>query len=275
MFVKTLGVVGCGLIGGSIALAAKKYECFQRVVGRDIEQNALDFACELGVIDSVWQAGDEVDGVCLAVPTRHIAEHVERLQDEVAESVPIFDVGSVKKSLLGRNGSLPANFVPCHPIAGSHKSGPASADAELFRGNVCVIAPTEATDDAIVSEVATWWRQFGATVHVMDAAKHDEILGVTSHLPHVLACAAVDLVRNQGEATSKLIGSGFRDFSRIAAGNETIWRDIVVDNLTNLRIGFRELSARVETIFELAEEDPTALEDLLREITSYRKSIND
>ena len=275
MLVKTLGIVGCGLIGGSLALAAKKYDCFQRIVGRDLDSEALGTALDLGIIDAVWQEGDRVDAACLAVPTQYIAGSLEQVALEVADSVPIFDVGSVKISATAMLESIPANFVPCHPIAGSHKRGPSAADAELFQGNSCVICPATNTSETMIEMVSDWWRRMGASVILMNALTHDDIVSRTSHLPHLLACAAVELVRNQGESANSLAGSGFRDFSRIAAGDDTVWRHIFVDNLTNLRIGFKKFSAQVEAMLELAEEDPDALEDLLRAIAQYRRSMYD
>lgn len=271
---KTLGVLGCGLIGGSFALAAKKYDCFERVVGRDLDADTLHTAIDQGVVDAEWQNGSPVNAICVAVPTRNIAESVRCLQVEVTKSVPIFDVGSVKATVLNSLNHEFANFVPCHPIAGSHNSGPAAAEADLFQGKTCVISPTQATNQVTVDAVAHWWRQVGATVMFLDADQHDALLATTSHLPHLLSCAAVELVSKTGESAFDLVGSGFKDFSRIAAGNEEIWRSIVVDNLANLRLSFRAFSDVIEHMLELAEQDPQRLENLLRDIAQHRKSMN-
>lgn len=269
-----LGLVGCGLLGGSFALAAKQRGCFSTVLGRDHSESVEETAKQVGIIDDVWSPKTTVDAVCVAVPTHAIASIVESLARELDTDVPIFDVGSVKASVLNELKEVPSNFIPCHPIAGSHASGPEAARADLFQGSVCVISPTQSTNEKLLELVGEWWRDVGSRVITMPANFHDEVVALTSHLPHLVSVAAVELLMNQHRSTEDLLGSGFRDFSRIAAGDAKMWRSIFVDNLDNVRIGFQELATRIEHMLELAESDPDELERKLLRIATFRDSIN-
>ena len=269
-----LGLVGCGLLGGSFALAAKQQGCFSTVLGRDHSDRVEESAKRIRVIDDVWSPGRSVDAVCIAVPTHAIASVVESLASEIGADIPIFDVGSVKASVLSELKGVPSNFIPCHPIAGSHTSGPEAAQADLFQGSVCVISPTESTNRELLKLVGEWWRAVGARVITMFANSHDEGVALTSHLPHLVSVAVVELLMSQERSTEDLIGSGFRDFSRIAGGDAEMWRSIFVDNLDNIRNGFQDLVSRIEHMLALAESDPDELELKLRRIATFRDSIN-
>lgn len=271
----TLGIVGCGMLGGSFALAAKKQGCFGRAVGRDIERATAVRAKKINVIDGLWQPHEQVDAVCVAVPTQHIGSVVSELAAELSPTIPIFDVGSVKSSILADLPELPPNFVPCHPIAGSHKSGPSAARPDLFEGCVCVVSPTSASATPAVDSVSGWWEEVGARVVKMAAGEHDAGVALTSHLPHLLSYALVEMLLNACDANKNLVGSGFRDFSRLAGGDATMWRSIFVDNLDNLRLGFRELIERIERMLDDAESDPDALERALLDIARFREALND
>ena len=269
-----LGVVGCGLLGSSFALAAKRANCFDRILGRDDDQATVQSAIELGIFEGSWCNGESVNAVCVAVPTDRIASIVQDLWEVISQEVPIFDVGSVKSSILQDFDEVPSNYVPCHPIAGSHRSGPHAASADLFEQATCVVTPTPTTDDECLNRVVSWWETVGATVLTMSAAEHDFALALTSHLPHLLSVAAVELLRDKNNVSADFVGGGFRDFSRIAAADARMWQSIFGDNLVNLRQGFRELSTNVETLLTLAESDPEQLESRLRGIAEFRDSLN-
>ncbi len=272
---KVLGLVGCGFLGGSFARASKAAACFDRVLGRDTDSSIEQQAISLNVIDGRWEPNVAVDAICVAVPTCAIAQVVTALWAEVPSHVPIFDVGSVKSSVLNELGDIPSNFVPCHPIAGSHKSGPAASDRELFLGSVCVISPTPSSDERIFDQVRNWWGQVGARVVVMPAQNHDRALAITSHLPHLVSFAAVELLQSESCSAIDLVGSGFRDFSRTASADATMWRSIFVDNLDNLRLAFQALHEHIECMLRLAESDPDGLERKLRAIATFRGSMNE
>ena len=270
-----LGLVGCGLLGGSVALATKQNGCFDKVLGRDADPLRQQEAQDLGVTDGPFNDDSHVDAVCVAVPTQAIAKTIKSLLAEHDSSTPIFDVGSVKASVLTDMQSCPPNFIPCHPIAGSHKSGPGAATADLFRDRVCVLTPTPTTNDELCDKVAGWWRQIGANVLTVSATSHDEAVALTSHLPHLISFAAVSMLKAHDPSTTEMVGKGFIDFSRIAAGDATMWRSIFVDNLDKVRLSFRELVDRAEHMLALAESDPDALERELSEVAAFRDALND
>ena len=269
-----LALIGCGFLGGSFALASKRHGCFDTVLGRDIDHAVEVQAIELGIIEGTLESTKAIDAVCIAVPTHAIAATVQELSREIDVITPMFDVGSVKTSVLRELNKVPPNFVPCHPIAGSHKSGPTAARPELFDGGVCVLTPTCVTTSGALEKVASWWRQIGSTVLTMSASSHDEAVATTSHLPHLVSCAAVALLMDNEFSASDLIGNGYKDFSRIAAGDATMWRSIFVDNLDNLRVSFRDLSTQIERMLALAEADLDELERGLRHIATFRESLN-
>ena len=270
-----LGLVGCGLLGSSFALAARRFGCFDVVLGYDSSREVNLQAMELGVIDGIWNRKIRVDAICIAVPTQAIGAVLREMLDIVQDDVPIFDVGSVKASITVNGESPPSNFIPCHPIAGSHLSGPEAAREDLFKGNVCVVTPTHTSNPTMVDAVVGWWEKVGAQVVQMSAEAHDKSVALTSHLPHLLSYAIVDMLRNACDDTKTLVGSGFLDFSRLAGGDATMWRSIFVDNQDNLRIGFRELAECLTLMLNDAEQNPDDLERKLRAIAVIRGTLDD
>ena len=270
-----LGLVGCGLLGGSFALAAKSHRTFSTVLGRDLNESVLQEARKLGVIDDVWTNGAAVDAVCVAVPVQTIPTIVEHMARELDQDIPFFDVGSVKSSVLNRLDEIPSNFVPCHPIAGSHASGPSAAYASLFEDSVCVITPTPTTNARSIEFVQECWHEVGARTIIMTPDLHDEAVALTSHLPHLVSSAVVGMLMQNEPESGSLTGSGFRDFSRIAAGDARMWRDIFVENLKHLRLSFQSLTEATQELLELAETDPDGLEQRLRLIAGFRDELHD
>ena len=222
---KSLLLIGTGLIGGSFALAAKRAGIFDRVIGVDRDERSLVRALELGVVDVRGQAGAECAAACVAVPAGSIAERVR----DVAKQVPVvFDVGSVKQPIVDALEPVPANFVPCHPVAGSERAGPEAADAGLFRGHAVVLTPVAATDASAVEAVRGYWQAVGASVVVESPAEHDDRLALLSHLPHLVAFAFMEVAG--GAKSLRGAGGGFRDFTRIAASDADVWADILHGN---------------------------------------------
>ena len=271
----TLGLIGCGLLGGSVALALKSSNCFERVLGKDVNQTNLDSALTRGVIDGVLVDTTAADALCVAVPTAAIADVLnEAFHSGVGQHIPTFDVGSVKGSILRSLTHPLPNFVPCHPIAGSHESGPEVADVELFRNSTCIMTPASETSERHIQYVEELWHAMGATVVKMSSEQHDRILALTSHLPHLLSVAIVKQVF-QTDGVSDYLGNGFRDFSRIAAGDAKVWRDIFTENSDELRIHFSEFVSIVESLLHQATEQPVQLEAQLSVVSNKRKSFDD
>ena len=229
------GIVGLGLIGGSIAAGLKKNGSKFRVLAWDKNQQSLERGLTAGFIDEGLDASQvlEADIVVLALPVRSLAEVVPFLN--IARGV-ITDVASVKQYVLdmfsSMLGSVPRNFVPGHPIAGSEQHGVAAANPDLFVGHRVILTPINETDEAAIDSVAELWRSLGATITFMSPEHHDQVLAQTSHLPHLLAYALVDTLSLGGDSLDvfQYAAGGFRDFTRIAASDPVMWRDIFLTN---------------------------------------------
>lgn len=268
---KTLLLVGTGLIGGSFALAAKANGVFERVVGMDRSAAALDEALRLGMIDDrVDTFDDRYDAACIAVPLSGIAACVVEASRCAAV---VFDVGSVKAPVIDALGEPPSNFVPCHPIAGSERHGPGAAQADLFAGRTVVLTPTEATSPEAVVEVRGYWEAVGGDVENDTAANHDRRFALLSHLPHLVAVAFMDVVGRAGSFAGA--GSGFRDFTRIAAGDADVWHDILHGNAAQVRGYLDELIDDLRTLSDAASEGGDALRARIERASQLRRTYDD
>lgn len=237
---KRLAVIGLGLIGGSLARALRAAGQVSAVIGFDPDAEQRRRAVELGVIDraadTAAEAVREADIVVLAVPVLHTAEAVQELRAGLRPEAILTDVGSTKLSVLEDVtrvfGQLPPRFVAAHPIAGTEKSGVAASKADLFRNHRVVLTPHAGQDAEALATVRALWESVGARVVEMDAKCHDAIFAATSHLPHVLAYAFVDMLTRLDNAADIFpnAGGGFRDFTRIASSSPEMWHDIVRAN---------------------------------------------
>jgi len=255
-----LTVVGTGLIGASFAKAARRRGLSDDIAGLDANAEHAAAALRLGLIDRVVDAVPrDAAAVLLAVPVDGIADWVRRLADHPGV---LFDAGSVKapiiESLKARDGALPPRYVPCHPIAGSERSGPEAADADLFAGRQAVLTPVPETDPAAIDQVRALWLGVGAHAQLMAAQDHDRILAVTSHLPHLLAFAYLDRVEADHLSHT---GGGFDDFTRIGTAAPDLWASILGLNrgpLTEALAAFKDSLGRFERALE--NDDREALQ---------------
>lgn len=235
-----LAVVGLGLIGGSFARALRATGQVERILGYDADERQRRLAVDLGVVDaapgSTAEAVADADLVLLAVPVLRTAEAMAAVLPALKAGAVVTDVGSTKQSVLADVeavcGALPPWFVAGHPIAGTEKSGVAASNAELFRNKRLILSPHPAQDERALALVRGLWESVGARVVEMDAVRHDAIFAATSHLPHVLAYAFVDMLSRLGDAEEIFAnaGGGFRDFTRIASSSPQMWHDIVRAN---------------------------------------------
>lgn len=234
-------VIGTGLIGGSFALAMRGAGTFSRIEGHDADPSVARRALQLGLIDAVvtdLSASIAVaDAVLIAAPTGAIAPLVRRIVADVgSRSVTVFDAGSVKGSVLDalrRDGDIPPAFVPCHPMAGSERQGPDAADANLFRGRRVLVTPLPSTDRAAIERVRGWWTAAGAEVVETNPQIHDEMVALTSHLPHLIAYSYMAWAdQPHSGVVREFTGPGLADFTRIAAADASMWREIIAENQT-------------------------------------------
>ena len=235
-----LGLIGCGLMGGSFALALKRAKPVKRVVGYSKSPSTTERARQLGVIDvaapSALLAVSGADIVLLAVPVAASEATFKAIRHGISSETLVMDVGSTKGDVIeaARNGLQRqfANFVPAHPIAGKELSGIEHAEASLFAGRQVVLTPVKTTLRSNVQRATQVWSGIGANVVTMTHEEHDGAFAAVSHLPHLLAFAYINglAAQPQGERFLSLAGPGFRDFSRIAASDPVMWRDVLLAN---------------------------------------------
>jgi len=236
-----VAIVGIGLIGSSFARGLKQKNLAREIAIHDSSAEAMRDAkaLELGhhYCASAGEAVANADLVVLAVPLGAYADLAPMVAANLKKGATLSDVGSVKQAVIRDLGSsLPegVHFIPGHPIAGTEHSGPKAGFAELFQGRWCVLTPTPGTDEGAVERLKALWTTLGSQVEVMTAAHHDQVLAITSHLPHLIAYTIVDTATFLEDETKREIvkfsASGFRDFTRIAASDPVMWRDIFLNN---------------------------------------------
>jgi cyclohexadieny/prephenate dehydrogenase len=239
---RRLTLIGVGLIGSSVArIARQRGDIAGEIVVNARTQATLDRVMELGIADRVeldpGLAVEGADCVMLCAPVGTFADLATRIAGHLAPGAVLTDVGSTKQSVIRDVGPLvPAgvHFVPAHPIAGTEHSGPDAGFAELFQGRWTLLTPLPGVDEAAVELVAELWRRCGSLVERMEPSHHDRVLAIVSHLPHLLAftiCGtADDLADESRQEVVNFAASGFRDFTRIAASDPVMWRDIFLNN---------------------------------------------
>ena len=276
-----LGLIGCGLMGGSFALALKRAGLVKRVVGYSKSPSTTERAHQLGVIDaqapSALQAVSGSDVVLLAVPVAATEATFKAIRHLLTRDMLVMDVGSTKHDVVETArrvlGDQIGAFVPCHPIAGKESAGVMHATPDLYRDHHVVITPIERTGVAQLHKAQAVWEAIGSRVHMMSPQAHDAALAAVSHLPHLVAFAAVDAIAQQpqGRDFLALAGPGFRDYTRIAASDPQVWRDILLANRHEVIAQSRLLRERLDA-FEQAMQagDGAALEDMIRAVRDVR-----
>jgi len=261
LFIPRLAILGVGLIGGSLALALKAAGAVGEVVGIGRGLANLEKALELGVVDRITRdAADGVrdaDLVFLATPVLSLSEAAAAIAPHLKPGAILTDGGSVKGSVARAiEPLLPpgVHFVPGHPIAGTEKSGAEAAFATLYRGRRCILTPTDRTDRGALDLVRQVWETAGSEVVLMNVEKHDRVLAAISHLPHMVAYSLVNAVSTYDRYEENVLeysAGGFRDFTRIASSDPTMWRDIALTN----RDALLEMMERFERFFAELKED--------------------
>lgn len=258
-----VAVIGLGLIGGSVGLAVQEAMPEVRVTGWDFDAGVRAIAAARGlahaVPDTIDEAVADADLVMLCVPVRAMGSVAEALAGKLKPDCVVSDVGSCKQSVADAiEAALPGQtVVPAHPVAGTEHSGPEAGFAALFRNRWCIVTPSHSSDPDAVARVIAFWRAIGATVETMAPDHHDLVLAVTSHVPHLIAYTIVGTASDLEEVTRgeviKYSAGGFRDFTRIAASDPTMWRDVFLSN-----------KDAVLEILQRFSEDLTALQRAIR-----------
>src|SRR5687767_933183 len=278
-----LGVIGCGLMGGSFALALKRGGLVKRVIGYSKSPSTTERAKKLGVIDdtaeSALLAVSGSDIVLMAVPVSASEATFKAIRHLVEPGVLFMDVGSTKRDVVDAARRVlkerVTSFVPAHPIAGKEVSGVSHSDASLYAGRQVIITPLPQTDPELVQKATDVWSAIGAQVLRMTPENHDAAFAAVSHLPHMLAFAFFNSVAKQpaGRDFLSLAGPGFRDFTRIAASDPAVWRDILMSNREELlkqSLRFRHTLDAMEHVIKTGNVE--ALEDLIRGASDARSN---
>lgn len=280
---KKVGIVGVGLIGGSLGLALKEHQPQVKVYGFDVNQSTSETALKRGAIDvavSSLAQFDQVDLVFVATPLSRITEMIKGLLPHLKSGTIITDAGSTKSAVVREvEIFLPRelSFIGGHPLAGSEREGIEGATPHLFKNAFYVLTPTPSTNSEAFLRLHSFLKSLGASVVALDPDRHDQIVAYISHLPHLIAASIVNVTKGRAKEEEGLLffaASGFRDATRIAAGNPRLWRDIFFANREALLQAIEEFSKEVKRFqedLELIKEEE--LEELLTEAKEVRSGL--
>lgn len=284
---ETVALIGLGLIGSSLARVMKREGLAGEIVGCARSEKTRAVALDLGFVDRVEtdpaKAVEGADFVVICTPIGAYKAVAEAIAPFLKKGAILSDVGSVKGDVLRDLGPLVpkgVHFVPAHPIAGTEHSGPEAGFDTLFEGRWCVLTPPPGTAPEAIERVAALWQRAGSNTEIMDAAHHDKVMAITSHLPHLIAYTivgtATDLEASERAEVVKFSASGFRDFTRIAASDPVMWRDIFLNNqdaVLEMLGRFTEDLAALQRAIRWG--DGQALEELFARAQKVRRSIID
>ena len=284
--IQHLTIIGVGLIGGSLAKALRFENAVGHITGFGRTESSLQRAQALGVVDS-WSldlgtAVEQAEVVVIASPVNAISSTFQKLKSCLGDNAIVTDAGSVKGPIVDAAvsglGDKIVNFVPGHPIAGKEQSGVDAASAALFKGHRTILTPIANTGTEAISTVKDMWETIGAEVVFMEPSVHDELLALTSHLPHALAFILVDLLSRQTnpEDSFDLSAGGFYDITRIASGDPVMWRDIFLSNQQAVLQRLTEFSTAIANLAELINDcDSHGLEQMFKHSNEVRRQIKD
>ena len=276
-----LGLIGCGLMGGSFAMALKKAGLVKRVVGYSKSPSTTERARNMGIIDieapSALLAVSGADIVLIAVPVAATEASFKAIKHLVTPDMLIMDVGSTKRDVIdAARRSLREHvglFVPAHPIAGKESAGVENADADLYVGKQVILTPIDRTLPAQLQKATELWTRLGCKVLTMSPEKHDAAYAAVSHLPHLIAFALMNAISGQSEGQDylSLAGPGFRDFTRIAASDPKVWRDILLANREELLAQSQTFQRNLQALeVMISSGNAQALEGLIEQASMTR-----
>ena len=269
--INKITIVGVGLIGGSLAKALKEKNLAKTVFGYGRDRSRLEEAKKHNIIDDystqIEEAVNHADIIVIATPVGTFRNIFSEVKPLIVDDVIISDVGSTKtnivdiaKEILGDKSQC---FVPAHPIAGKEKSGFEASDGNLYNGKKVIITPIEDNSSESIQVIESMWKNVGAEVDFMSPQSHDDLLGMTSHLPHMLAFSLVNYLVDQNPSASIYAGGGFKDFSRIASGDAVMWRDICLQNKDKIITHLRGYQSTVEELIDAIDQEESDKLELL------------
>ena len=279
--INKITIIGVGLIGGSLARALKERNLAKVVFGYGRDQSRLEEAQKSNIIDAsstnIKEAIDEANIVVIATPVGTFKDILGQIEPLISSNVIITDVGSTKSDIVNIVNDVlrdkSSYFIPAHPIAGKERSGFEVSDSKLYDGKKVIITPQETNSPESIDVIDQMWKNVGADVDFMSAESHDNLLGMTSHLPHMLAFSLVNYLVDQNPNASIYAGGGFKDFSRIASGDAIMWRDICLQNKNQIMNHLKGYQSTLDDLLEaINDEDSEKLGQLFTTAKKTRDS---
>ncbi|MCM8791892.1 MAG: prephenate dehydrogenase [Candidatus Omnitrophica bacterium] len=274
MLVKKIGIVGIGLIGGSLGLAIKKYKLAKRVIGICRHRNTLQEALRRKAVDIATtdlNLLSDVDLVILATPVGVIKEIASLVSKTIRRNCIVTDVGSSKKEIVLKLEKLFCNYVGSHPLTGSHNIGVKFADPTIFKNSLCILTPTKNTSREVLFKIKELWEAVGARVDFLSPALHDKIIAFTSHLPHLVAFSLIDSLPVK---YLKYSAGGLKDTTRLALSSPQLWRDIFISNHKETLGSLKQFKERISFLeWLISKRDAEGLYIFLKKIQRKRSKI--
>ena len=278
-------IIGCGLIGSSIARAIRKNHLSSKIVSSNRSDSVNKKVIELKIVDDsssdTKKMAEDSDLIIIAAPLSSYEDIISKIKNSLKSGTILTDVGSVKENVINLiEKDVPANvsWISSHPIAGTEESGPEAGFSELFKNRWCILTPSKKAQEKDIKLLETFWKKIGSKVDIMEAKQHDYILSITSHMPHLIAYNIVNTSLNiQDEKESVIVkysAGGLRDFTRIAASNPIMWRDIFIQNKKNTSKMIDKFIEDLEDLKKAIEnEDGKKLEEIFTKTKKIRKEI--
>ncbi len=282
---KKVCIIGCGLIGSSLARVIKKNNLAEKIVSSNRSDSINKKVIELNIVNESNSDTKKMvtnsDLIIIATPLSSYEEVILKIKDSIKSGAIITDVGSVKQNILylvEKNIPEKVSWIPSHPIAGTEESGPEAGFAELFENRWCILTPSKKAKEKDINLLQNFWEKIGSKVDIMTAKQHDYILSITSHIPHLIAYNIVNTTLNAQNKTEsdivKYSAGGLRDFTRIAASNPIMWRDIFINNKENTTKMIDSFIKNLENLKQAIEkEDVKKLEEVFTKTKKIREEI--
>jgi len=282
---KKICIIGCGLIGSSLARAIKKYNLSEKIVSSNRSDIVNKKVLELKMVNDsssdTQKMAKDSDLIIIATPLSSYENVILKIKNSLKSGTILTDVGSVKErviSLIEKDIPKDVSWIPSHPIAGTEESGPESGFSELFKNRWCILTPSKKAKEKDIDTLKSFWKKIGSKVDIMDAKQHDYILSITSHIPHLVAYnivnTSINIQEEKQSAIIKYSAGGLRDFTRIAASNPIMWRDIFIQNKANTTKEIEKFIANLEDLKNAIEnEDGKKLEEIFIKTKKIRKEI--
>ncbi len=282
---KKICIIGCGLIGSSLARAIKKYNLSEKIVSSNrsdiINKKVLELKMVNDSSSDTQKMAKDSDLIIIATPLSSYENVILKIKNSLKSGTILTDVGSVKErviSLIEKDIPKDVSWIPSHPIAGTEESGPEAGFSELFKNRWCILTPSKKAKEKDINILKSFWKKIGSKVDIMDAKQHDYILSITSHIPHLVAynivSTSINIQEKKQSAIIKYSAGGLRDFTRIAASNPIMWRDIFIQNKKNTSKEIKKFIVNLEDLKNAIEnEDGKKLEEIFIKTKKIRKEI--